>query len=462
MSTTSEIVNQQQTTNVSVAIVGGGLAGMSAAWELFNAGIRSLVVLESNDRVGGRTFNRVHSKIDYLEMGGTWIGATQTAVLEIARQFGIQTKEGKVDGPTMYGYQNTWTVIERSPDEHSSFAQQDFAQISAKFELLSQTVSVEAPWTTPNAIELDHITAGDWIAQNTTTPEARTWIESRIRHRIAGDLNQVSLLFILYFIRTRDTGFLSFQWDETAYRLIGGTHTITLKIAERLGERIRLNHRVRIITDYNSERVCLSTDQGVIHAEYAIVGMMPKDVGKIHFNPPLPKHHQALIAGWQQTSWIKFYTIYPRPLWWGKVESGHFYCMEPQIEVFDASPLDGSYGVLIGFFDPKYSDLDETDRRSLAMQALSKIFTAEAAHPDEYIEIDYNKQAWTGGCVAALPPGLLTQAGHALRQPVGRIYWAGTERSMRWMNYMDGAVRSGQYAAQQILSRMALTEAEKV
>ncbi|MBG1258769.1 FAD-dependent oxidoreductase, partial [Nostoc commune] len=46
---------------------------------------------------------------------------------------------------------------------------------------------------------------------------------------------------------------------------------------------------------------------------------------------------------------------------------------------------------------------------------------------------------------------------HALREPVGRIYWAGTERSMRWMNYMDGAVRSGQYAAQQILSRMTLT-----
>ncbi|PSM46759.1 amine oxidase [Chroococcidiopsis sp. CCALA 051] len=444
------MISDRQNTQVSVAIVGGGLSGMSAAWELYQAGIDSLVVLEANDRIGGRTFNQFHPKIGYLEMGGTWVGRTQTAVLDLARQLGVATKQGKVDGATIYGYQGIWTTHEDNPSESATPAQKDFAQVMAKFEQLSQNVPLDAPWNTPNAETLDSISAGEWIDRNTETIEARAWMAGSIRQGIAGDPHHVSMLFVLYFMA--NAGFFDLRETAEDYRLVGGSHSLTLKIAEHLADRVWLNTRVREIS--HGDRVRLVTKRGVIQADYAIVAMMPKDAGKIHFDPPLPAIHQQLISEWQQMSWIKFFCLYPRPLWWGKAASGHYYSMDTEAEVFDVSPDDGSYGLLIGFFDPKYSNLSEVERRRLAIQTVTDMFGIAAAAPEEYFEIDYTQQSWTSGCVAALPPGLLTQAGAALNEPVGRIYWAGTERSTRWINYMDGAVRSGQHAARQILEQL--------
>jgi len=193
-------MGKSQNIQVSVAIIGGGLSGMSAAWELHQAGIDSLVVLEANDRVGGRTFNQFHPKIGYLEMGGTWVGRTQTTVLDLAQQLGIATKRGKVDGATIYGYRGIWTTHVDTPGEFATPAQKDFARVMTKFEQLSQTVLLDAPWKTPNAETLDRISAGEWIDRNTETIEARAWMAGSIRQGIAGDPHQVSMLFVLYFM----------------------------------------------------------------------------------------------------------------------------------------------------------------------------------------------------------------------------------------------------------------------
>jgi monoamine oxidase len=51
-------------------------------------------------------------------------------------------------------------------------------------------------------------------------------------------------------------------------------------------------------------------------------------------------------------------------------------------------------------------------------------------------------------------PGVYTAVGPALRKPVGRIHWAGTETSTYWNGYMDGAVRSGERAAREVLDKL--------
>ena len=54
----------------------------------------------------------------------------------------------------------------------------------------------------------------------------------------------------------------------------------------------------------------------------------------------------------------------------------------------------------------------------------------------------------------SVPPGVLTDYGHTLRAPVGRIHWAGAETSDYWNGYMDGAVRSGERAAREALTEI--------
>ena len=75
---------------VDVVIVGAGLAGLSAARHVAAAG-RSLLVLEARDRVGGRTVGHRLRNGAVVEMGGQWVGPSQTEVLGLIRRLGLET-----------------------------------------------------------------------------------------------------------------------------------------------------------------------------------------------------------------------------------------------------------------------------------------------------------------------------------------------------------------------------------
>ncbi|MEA2399365.1 MAG: monoamine oxidase, partial [Thermoleophilaceae bacterium] len=84
---------------------------------------------------------------------------------------------------------------------------------------------------------------------------------------------------------------------------------------------------------------------------------------------------------------------------------------------------------------------------------LGQLFGSEALSPKEYLEFSWVTEEWTRGCpVSILGPGTLLEFGEAIRKPVGRIHWAGTETSTYWNGYMDGAVRSGERAAAEVLA----------
>jgi monoamine oxidase len=91
--------------------------------------------------------------------------------------------------------------------------------------------------------------------------------------------------------------------------------------------------------------------------------------------------------------------------------------------------------------------------RTAALQNLATYFGNEALAPREVVQFNWSAEVWNRGCpVAVLGPGTLLDFGAALRVPVGRIHWAGTETSTYWNGYMDGAVRSGERAAAEALA----------
>jgi monoamine oxidase len=101
------------------------------------------------------------------------------------------------------------------------------------------------------------------------------------------------------------------------------------------------------------------------------------------------------------------------------------------------------------------------DRRKIAIGILVKRFGPKAAAPLEYEEQNWAEQEWTRGCsMAHFPPGVLTRYGRLIRQPVGRIHWAGTETAGRSHGAMDGAIRSGERAAAEVLHGTNATAGE--
>lgn len=123
---------------------------------------------------------------------------------------------------------------------------------------------------------------------------------------------------------------------------------------------------------------------------------------------------------------------------------------------FDNSPEDGASGMLLGFIEGadarEWMDREPTQRREAVLANLTAFFGDRAASPLHYLDKTWATEPYSGGCYAAyLPPGVWTSYGQAVRAPVGRVHWAGSDFAVVGAGYMDGAVSSGYDAASAVL-----------
>ena len=126
---------------------------------------------------------------------------------------------------------------------------------------------------------------------------------------------------------------------------------------------------------------------------------------------------------------------------------------------FDNSPPDGSPGMLLGFLEGRHARqlgrLEPAERRELVVGCFARMFGDRAAKPERYIERLWAEEEFSRGCYGChLPPGAWTNYGEALRAPIGPLHWAGAEIAEVWSGYMDGAVRSGEAAAAEVLAAL--------
>jgi monoamine oxidase len=161
------------------------------------------------------------------------------------------------------------------------------------------------------------------------------------------------------------------------------------------------------------------------------------------------------VNEWRGEPAIKVNAVYDKPFWRQDGLSGLGLTDRAPIGVtFDNSPPDGSRGVLLAFLTEDQVPKDPTERRRAVLAGLANLFGSQAKSPVAYFETDWSSDGWSTGCVSPLPRNVLTRFGPALRAPVGGIHWAGTETSEIWCGYMDGAVRSGERVAAEVLAAL--------
>ncbi|HEX8123033.1 MAG TPA: FAD-dependent oxidoreductase, partial [Solirubrobacteraceae bacterium] len=112
--------------------------------------------------------------------------------------------------------------------------------------------------------------------------------------------------------------------------------------------------------------------------------------------------------------------------------------------------------VLLGFLEGDYARRaglqSEAERRGAVLDVFGRLFGDRARRPERYIEKSWAEEEFTRGCYGCyMTPGGWTSFGEALRRPVGPVHWAGAETATIWNGYMDGAVRSGERAAKEVL-----------
>jgi len=125
----------------------------------------------------------------------------------------------------------------------------------------------------------------------------------------------------------------------------------------------------------------------------------------------------------------------------------------------DNTARDGSWPSLLMFIVGRdaygWSSRDVETRRRAVLSQVARALGDEVTRPVEVVEQDWAEEPWTRGCpVGNALPGVLTTLGAPLRDPVGRVHWAGTETADAWTGYMEGAVQSGERAAREVLTAL--------
>lgn len=436
---------------VEIAIIGAGLAGLTAARDLQHAGCDSFVVLEARDRVGGRVLNHDLGNGYFTEAGGQWIGPGQTAIADLARELGVGTFKAYWKGKAAVVAGAASATFESDGGFGTDRGLQH------ELEQMAKLVPSGAPWTSPRAAEFDAMTLGDWLAKKNIAPADQIGWNTGISLSGGTVPARLSLLHWLSMINSADCIYDRLEAvkdgaQET--RISGGSHILAQKMAQGLGDKLRLSTPVLRIEHWQDGPVAIHTPTGVVRARSVIVALSPALCQQVAFDPPLPDKRRELQRRWPAYAPArKTAHVYKKPFWRDKGLNGWIFQPKgPVLWAYDNSPEDASFGVINAFVSNSALPSDPKAAGAELAGIYAEVFGPEALHPVSFHDHDWGRaDRWTLSCISPMPPGLLTSYGEALHPPAGRLIWSGTETADIWAGYMDGAVRSGHKAALQAL-----------
>lgn len=446
--------------SADVCIVGAGYAGLTAARRL-NQGGKSVVVLEARDRAGGRVYSMEGRTGAVLDMGGTFIGPRQDRLHALVKEMGATTFKTNREGKSLLAsYGKTRRYDASKTPRLNPVGLASFGQAVMRLDSLAKKVPLDAPWDAPNAASLDAQTIASWLTRvRVPTKTARDLLTATFRALFASELNEVSLLHALLLINSGG-GLVNFMQVADGYQdsqIEGGMQTMANSMADELGEALLTNAPVRAITQSDSA-VTVEGDGVTVRAAKVVMAIPPALAGHVRYDPVLPAQHAALFHTMLGGCEIKTVAVYDEPFWRNDGLCGASAAMDDIAEVtLDTSqPNDESFGVLASYAAGgkarALARMSQANRHATILRIFATRFGPKATTPLEVVDMDWLAEPWTRGCsMARMAPGVITNFYREIREPVGHIHWAGTETATVSHGAIDGAVRSGERAAAEIL-----------
>jgi putrescine oxidase len=448
----------ERTVETEVAVVGAGIAGLTAASTLAKEGV-DVVVLEARDRVGGRTWNTEIGG-EANELGGQWIAPYQSAMHALLEELEIELFPSFREGEHTY-IDPSGTVHRYTGHDAplGSASDQSFEAADAKLDALAKELDPEAPWDHPDAAALDAITFESWLQAEVDDEMARDLLRSWLAGGfLAKPAHTFSLLQGMWMISGAGGTFELFEPDQClAYRVVGGSQLISIRMAERLGERVVLGAPARGIR-WSDDGVEIDAESVRVTARQAIVAVPPNLTNAIRFRPALPGWRMRMAQALSQGSIIKVLAVYEQPFWRQEGQSGQgFAPYELVRELYDNSPPSASVGVVTTFLAGENAEeaerMSADARRDAVLEGIAKYIGPHGLKPVDFIETVWSAEEWTRGAYGtSYGPGGLTRFGEDLRRSIGPIHWACTDIAGLGHIHMEGATRSGELAARACLA----------
>jgi len=419
-------------------------------------------VLEARDRVGGRTYS-VGLAGDTIDLGGQWIGPGQDRVRALANDLGVRCFPQHFHGKKILELGGERRTYKGLLPKLRLGALLDLGLSIERLEWMARSIPIAAPATARKAAAWDRMTVADWLEKHVRTADARKVLEMATHAIFAAETRSLSLLYFLFYTRSGHsfTRLAQIQGGAQQERFIGGAQQLSEGLRARIGaEHVRTDSPVTAIS-HGPDQVVVRTPRGEFTARSAILAVPPALADAIAFSPALPAERAALHHEMPMGSVVKCIVAYERAFWREAGFSGEVVSdRDPIRVVFDDSSHDGAHPALLCFVlgdaVKLFGRLPDAMRQAAIVNQLVRLFGDAARNPLAYVDKDWVADPWSSGCfVGLMGPSLMTRAGEALRRPVGRLHFAGTETAVRWCGYLDGAIESGERAATEVLARLA-------
>lgn len=445
-------------TTYDVIVVGAGISGLYAARCLKEEGL-SCVVLESRDRVGGRTLTS-EGKFGYSDMGGAYFGHQQKHVIELAKELGLKFYNVPDKGKTTINFKGKIRHFRGDIPSANLFELLDLVNVIRELDRLSLGVPLLEPWLASSAAELDSVSVVDFLEKFCWTSFAKSLIDLGLAAVFAFPPSKVSLLYALHLFRSCGgiRALFAQKGGLQEMKIIGGSDLISKRMASQLSCDICLKTRVTEIDQRGDEVLVTTEDNSVLKAKAVIVALSPTVQRQIRWLPSLPEHLQAFVdLPWVKLPYFKTITHYQRPYWEEKGLNGSFVSTEGIVQVtYPDTKYDGSFPAIMGFIlGEGHSLLSQEQRKAAVANHYAEMFGIESmASPSGYLEKwwgDPEEFQFSGPCVFSLPPKFMTRHQALWGGSFGKVYFAGSESSPVFRGYMDGALRAAALATKKII-----------
>jgi monoamine oxidase len=450
--------------SLDVVVVGAGLSGLVCARALRNQG-RTVAVLEARGRIGGRMHSVATPSGTVVDLGGQWMGRTHHRLAALVKELALRPFPSWYEGDGLFHWQGRAC---RAPMA-ATFADSllffqpaaldlpdgEVTRAMAVFDSLQQLVEqvpAAAPWRTPDAANLDRATIAAWLEAHQAGPLARFAVQWMTRVGGSGgfELHESSPLHLAW------TQAVAPQRDTPeAWLVEGGLGQVARRLAEELAPCLRLRAPVTAI-EQTGAGVRVHHGAGeCLEARAVVVAIPPVLRLAIAFSPPLPPAWTGLLQRSPMGAMVKVLALYPEAFWREEGGNGLGIGDLPLLSLTaDSSPPGGRPGLLASFIAGetavRWQQWSRQAQQESVLADLEAYWGPKAAKPSQLILHNWTEEPWTlGAFTNALIPGAWTSYGPIWREPHGRVLWAGTEASLRWPGYFEGAIEAGMTAAEQ-------------
>jgi monoamine oxidase len=449
-----------------IAIVGGGLAGLACAYELKQAG-QAVTVFEASDRVGGRswTLRGAFADNQLVERGGQLIDQSHTAIRQLAGRLGLQTDnllqaEPNGSEPLYYFDGQPYSYGQATDDLNAVYQKLHGDLSAAGYPTLYNSF-------TPRGRQLDQMSIVEWI--NQTVPggmgsKLGQLLEVAYTIEYGADANQQSALNLLYLLGFSGQGQLRiFGPSNEKYAIRGGCDQLPTRLAAPLQGQIELGQQlvavrqgggtVTLTLKQGSRTRTVTLDKVVLALPFSIL-RSSVDFSGAGFRPLKQTAIRELGMGTNSKLHLQFTDRH----WEGLGCNGETFADTGYQNTWDESRAQGGRsGILVnytgGTVGAGFGSGTPTKRAQQLLAQLEPLLPGITAKWNGRATVDFwLGNPWSKGSYSFWKVGQYTRFAGVEGEPEGNVHFAGEHTSVNSQGYLNGAVETGQRAAQELLS----------